>query len=64
LAKGTSCPFANLPHPCGNPNGLFPTTASVLGAADGGMMTHSETPDNKIKKFLMIANQLRLFRSS
>jgi hypothetical protein len=53
-----------LPHPCGNPNGLFPTKASVLGAADGGMTTRSETPDNKIKKFLMIANQLRLFRSS
>jgi hypothetical protein len=37
--KGASCPFANLPHPCGNPNGLFPTKALVLGAADGKTTT-------------------------
>jgi len=34
--KGLPVPFANLPHPCGNPNGLFPVKALVLGAADGG----------------------------
>jgi hypothetical protein len=37
--KVASCPFANLPHPCGNPNGLFPTKALVLGAADGKTTT-------------------------
>jgi hypothetical protein len=45
LAKGASCPFANSPHPCGDPNGLFPVKALVLGAANGKTTTHFVTSD-------------------
>jgi hypothetical protein len=45
LAKGASCPFANSPHPCGDPNGLFPVNGLVLGAANGKTTTHFVTSD-------------------
>jgi hypothetical protein len=35
LPKGASCPFGNVRHPCRTPDGLIPSKAPVLGAADG-----------------------------
>ena len=42
-AKGASCPFAAVRHPCRTPNGLFPTNTPVLDAANGRKARYSLT---------------------